>query len=73
MVETMTSTPLIRLENVTVERGGRRVLDGFSLSIAQGEHVAMLGPNGSGKSTFIKLMARGACTSSAATAGIYSS
>jgi iron complex transport system ATP-binding protein len=54
----MTSPPLIRLENVTVERGGRRVLDGFSLSIAQGEHVAMLGPNGSGKSTFIKLMAR---------------
>jgi iron complex transport system ATP-binding protein len=58
MVETMTSTPLIHLENVTVERGGRRVLDAFSLSIAQGEHVAVLGPNGSGKSTFIKLMAR---------------
>jgi iron complex transport system ATP-binding protein len=50
--------PLIDFHNVTVQRGERVVLDGFTLSIAQGEHAAILGPNGSGKSTFIKLISR---------------
>lgn len=54
----MPSVPLIELDNVTVQRGPRVVLDGFTLSIAQGEHVAILGPNGSGKSTLIKLISR---------------
>jgi iron complex transport system ATP-binding protein len=50
--------PLIELENVTVRREERIALDGVSLSIAQGEHVAILGPNGCGKSTLIKLISR---------------
>jgi iron complex transport system ATP-binding protein len=50
--------PLIDFHNVTVQRGDRMVLDGFTLSIAQGEHAAILRPNGSGKSTFIKLISR---------------
>ena len=51
-------TPLLELENVTVRRDERTALDGVTLSIAQGEHVAILGPNGSGKSTLIKLISR---------------
>jgi iron complex transport system ATP-binding protein len=51
-------TPLIELENVTVRRAERIALDGITLSIAQGEHVAILGPNGCGKSTLIKLISR---------------
>jgi iron complex transport system ATP-binding protein len=50
--------PLLELENVTVRREDRIALDRVSLSIAQGEHVAILGPNGSGKSTLIKLISR---------------
>jgi iron complex transport system ATP-binding protein len=52
------SIPLIDFQNVTVQRGGRVVLDGVTLIIAQGEHAAILGPNGSGKSTLIKLITR---------------
>ena len=43
---------------VTVRRGRRVVLDSVTLSIAQGEHAAILGPNGSGKSTLIKVVSR---------------
>lgn len=50
--------PLLHLENVTVQRGENVVLHDVTLSVSQGEHVAILGPNGSGKSTLIKLIAR---------------
>lgn len=50
--------PLLELKNVTVQRGSRLALDGFNLSVANGEHVAILGPNGSGKSTLIKTINR---------------
>ena len=54
----MSSVPLIDFQNVTVQRESRVVLDGVTLSIAQGEHVAILGPNGCGKSTLIKVISR---------------
>jgi ABC-2 type transport system ATP-binding protein len=51
------SVPLIDFQNITVQRGENVVLDGVTLSIAQGEHIAILGPNGSGKSTTVKMLA----------------
>jgi iron complex transport system ATP-binding protein len=52
------AAPLLQFRNATVYRGDRAVLNGLTLSVAMGEHVAILGPNGCGKSTLIKTITR---------------
>ncbi len=42
---------------ISVERGGRRILQAASLEIAHGNFTAIIGPNGSGKSTLLKALA----------------
>ncbi len=54
----MSNTPLIEYQNITVCRDEKVAIDSLTLSIAVGEHVAVLGPNGCGKSTLIKTMTR---------------
>jgi iron complex transport system ATP-binding protein len=50
---------LLHLQDATVMKQNRkRVLDGISLAIREGEQTAILGPNGSGKSSLIKLITR---------------
>lgn len=48
---------LLELTNATLVRDGVRVLDDLSLSIAAGEHTAIMGPNGAGKSALMRLLA----------------
>ncbi|HJS65918.1 MAG TPA: ATP-binding cassette domain-containing protein [Nitrospiraceae bacterium] len=48
---------ILEIEKATVYRGNSCVFTDFSLSLQEGEHVAILGPNGAGKSTFLKLLA----------------
>ena len=49
---------LLEFENVTVIKGNAKILDSISLTIAEGENVAILGPNGAGKSSLIKTINR---------------
>jgi len=51
------SPPIIRLENVAVGYGERKVLRKLSLSISNDDRIGLLGANGNGKSTFVKLLA----------------
>ncbi|SIS70861.1 thiol reductant ABC exporter subunit CydD [Insolitispirillum peregrinum] len=47
----------LRLENVTVRYGsGRTALNGLSLTIRAGEHVAIVGESGAGKTTLFGLL-----------------
>ncbi len=47
---------LIELENVSVRRSGRTVLDNINLSIDEGDFVAITGPNGGGKTTLLRVI-----------------
>ena len=50
--------PLVEFKNVTVVRGDSRVLNRITLSLYEGENVAILGPNGAGKSSLVKAITR---------------
>jgi len=48
--------PILELHNACMVRGHARVLDGLTMTIHRGEHVAIVGPNGAGKSSLIRLL-----------------
>jgi iron complex transport system ATP-binding protein len=53
------ATPLLEFRNLTVIKGrNRRILNGISVTVHEGENMAILGPNGAGKSSFIKTITR---------------
>ncbi|MDX1634096.1 MAG: ATP-binding cassette domain-containing protein [Marinobacter sp.] len=48
--------PLLQLAGITASFGGERVLGPLSLSVNEGERVALVGRRGAGKSTLIRLL-----------------
>ena len=52
------SPPLLEFRNVSVVRDGRTLLDAVSLTVREGEHIAILGPNGAGKSSLVRTITR---------------
>lgn len=47
---------LIKLHQLNMTFGERKILDDFDLNIHRGETLAVIGPSGAGKSTIIKLL-----------------
>ena len=48
---------MLQLKNVSITRGGRKIIDRMSANASNGELVGLLGPNGSGKTTLLQSMA----------------
>ncbi len=49
---------LLEVEEIAIEFGGVRAVDGVSFAVEAGEVFAIIGPNGAGKSTIFNLISR---------------
>ena len=53
----MSDSALLQVQNVSLNRGGRTVVNEVSVSLHSGEWVSVVGPNGAGKSSLLSIMA----------------
>jgi putative ABC transport system ATP-binding protein len=49
---------ILRVEHLSWSAGGQKIIDDVSLSVTEGQFVAVVGPSGSGKSSLLKLINR---------------
>ncbi len=54
--QTMSSEPILRLDNIVKRFGQFTAVDGVDLAIEEGEFLTIVGPSGSGKSTLIRML-----------------
>ncbi len=47
---------VFEMEDVSVQRDGRKILDGINLSVERGQHWVVLGGNGSGKTSLLNVL-----------------
>jgi len=52
-----TATPLLTAENLAIGRGAKSLVKNFSLTLHEGEKLALVGPSGVGKSTLLDALA----------------
>jgi polar amino acid transport system ATP-binding protein len=50
------NTPVLQVEGLGKQYGGRTVLRGAALQVAEGETVVIIGPSGSGKTTLLRCL-----------------
>ena len=55
-VETKSADPCLVLQDLSIDFGGLRAVDGVNLTIEQGERRVLMGPNGAGKTTLFNLI-----------------
>jgi branched-chain amino acid transport system ATP-binding protein len=55
-IEDKSSVPCLVLEDLSIDFGGLRAVDGVNLTIKPGERRVLMGPNGAGKTTLFNLV-----------------
>lgn len=50
------ANPLLDVKNISIQFGGLKAVDNFSLQLKQGELAGLIGPNGAGKTTVFNLL-----------------
>ncbi|MFV1011177.1 metal ABC transporter ATP-binding protein [Wolbachia endosymbiont of Nasonia vitripennis] len=48
---------ILKIENLTLSYGNKKVLDNINISVQRGDIVTILGPNGGGKTSLVKAVA----------------
>lgn len=46
------------IQNLSVEKGGKKILDSVSFEVEEGEFICIVGPSGAGKSTLLRQLNR---------------
>lgn len=51
--------PMLELKRLTVQLGAKKIVDGLSFSVSEGQWLMIVGPNGAGKSTVLRAVTQG--------------